>query len=248
MAIVATKNVFNKQEKMTDSPILKISEIFYSLQGEGINTGKPAVFLRMSHCNLACSWCDTKYTWDWDNYDYTVEVKEMNVKALINSISRYQSKHLVITGGEPMIQQRQLLPLIKKIKELGYFIEIETNCTILPEENFDQLIDQWNVSPKLASSMNDKRSREIESCYLFFSNHSKCYFKYVINDSDDLRELQDLVEKYRIPAGKIILVPQGNNRNDIIARGIWLSEICKKNGYILSLRLQILLWSNQRGF
>ena len=172
----------------------------------------------------------------------------MNVKALINSISRYQSKHLVITGGEPMIQQRQLLPLIKKIKELGYFIEIETNCTILPEENFDQLIDQWNVSPKLASSINDKRSREIESCYLFFSNHSKCYFKYVINDSDDLRELQDLVEKYRIPAGKIILVPQGNNRNDIIARGIWLSEICKKNGYILSLRLQVLLWSNQRGF
>lgn len=233
---------------MTDSASLKISEIFYSLQGEGINTGKPVVFLRTSHCNLACSWCDTKYTWDWDNYDYTVEVKEMSVEDLIDSISRYQSKHLVITGGEPMIQQRQLLPLIKEVKELGYFIEIETNGTILPEGNLDQLIDQWNVSPKLSSSANDKRSREIENCYLFFSNHLKCYFKYVINDSNDLRELQGLVEKYRIPASKIILVPQGNERNEIITRGKWLSEICKKNGYILSMRLQILLWSDQRGF
>lgn len=233
---------------MADSASLKISEIFYSLQGEGINTGKPVVFLRTSHCNLACSWCDTKYTWDWDNYDYTVEVKEISVEALINSISQYQSKHLVITGGEPMIQQRQLLSLVKEVKELGYFIEIETNGTILPEGNLDQLIDQWNVSPKLASSANDKRSREIENCYLFFSNHSKCYFKYVINDSNDLRELQGLVEKYRIPANKIILVPQGNDRNEIITRGKWLSEICKKKGYILSMRLQILLWSDRRGF
>ncbi len=239
-------NVFNKQKEMTD-PNLKVSEIFYSLQGEGTNAGRPVVFLRTSHCNLACTWCDTKYTWDWDNYDYSIEVKQMNVEDLINSISRYQSKHLVITGGEPMIQQRQLLHLIKKIKKMDYFVEIETNGTILPDRILDDLVDQWNISPKLRSSMIERSAREIEECYLFFTNHSKSYFKYVINDSDDLRELQDLIKKYNIPANRIILIPQGKDKDEIIIRGRWLSEICIAKGYILSLRLQILLWSNQRG-
>ncbi len=231
---------------MTDSN-LKISEIFYSLQGEGTNAGRPVVFLRTSLCNLACTWCDTKYTWDWDNYDYSVEVKQMNIEDLVNSISRYQSKHLVITGGEPMIQQRQLLNLIKKVKEMNYFVEIETNGTILPDRILDELVDQWNISPKLQSSMIERSVREIEACYLFFTNHSKSYFKYVINDSEDLLELQDLIKKYSIPANRIILIPQGKDKDEIIARGKWLSEICIAKGYILSLRLQILLWSNQRG-
>lgn len=248
MAIVVESSFFNIHKKLTESPSLKISEIFYSLQGEGINTGKPVVFLRTALCNLACSWCDTKYTWDWDHYDYTAEVKEMSKDDLISSISNYRSRHLVVTGGEPMIQQRALLPVIKEIKEMGYFIEIETNGTILPTKNFDCLIDQWNVSPKLNNSANVKRLREIENCYLFFSNHPKCYFKYVINDSDDIDELEDLIKKYKISTHKIILVPQGNDRNEVIDRAKWVSEICKKNGYILSLRLQTLIWSNRRGF
>ncbi len=171
----------------------------------------------------------------------------MSTEDLINSISRYQSKHLVITGGEPMIQQKQLLNLIRKVKEMGYFVEIETNGTILPDRYLDDLVDQWNVSPKLESSLIERSAREIEKCYLFFTDHSKCYFKYVINDPGDLQELQDLVKKYRIPANKIILIPQGKDKNEIIVRGKWLSEICKAKGYILSLRLQILLWSNRRG-
>jgi 7-cyano-7-deazaguanosine (preQ0) biosynthesis protein QueE len=243
---MAATNVINGQKKMIDSN-LKVSEIFYSLQGEGTNAGRPVVFLRTSHCNLACTWCDTKYTWDWDNYDYLTEVKEMSTEDLIISISRYQSRHLVITGGEPMIQQKQLLHLIRKVKEMGYFIEIETNGTILPDRYLNDLVDQWNVSPKLESSLIERSAREIEKCYLFFTNHSKCYFKYVINDSGDLQELQDVVKKYRIPTNRIILIPQGKDKNEIIARGKWLSEICKAKGYILSLRLQILLWSNRRG-
>jgi len=248
LAIEAARHISSKLGKMTDSVSLKISEIFYSLQGEGTNTGRPVVFLRTSHCNLACVWCDTKYTWDWDNYDYSAEVKEMSVDELISSISQYQTKHLVITGGEPMIQQRQLLPLVVEVKAMGYFVEMETNGTILPDDNLNDLIDQWNVSPKLASSSIERSAREIERCYLFFTNHSKCYFKYVINEPKDLHELEALVKKYRISANKIILLPQGNDRNEIIERGKWLSEICKEKGYILSLRLQILLWSDRRGF
>ena len=58
---------------------MKISEIFESIQGEGNNAGKPAVFLRTAECNLKCIWCDTKYTWDWKNYDYSKEVNEISI-------------------------------------------------------------------------------------------------------------------------------------------------------------------------
>ena len=72
-----------------NSPIsnLKVSEIFDSIQGEGPSTGTPSIFLRLSTCNLKCSWCDTKYTWDWQNYDIKKEIKEISIekiKGLIN--------------------------------------------------------------------------------------------------------------------------------------------------------------------
>jgi len=78
---------------------MKISEIFESIQGEGQNSGKPAVFLRTAMCNLTCSWCDTKYTWDWKNYDYEKEVSEQSISMIKNQIISFEPKHLVITGG-----------------------------------------------------------------------------------------------------------------------------------------------------
>ena len=88
-------------------------EIFYSVQGEGVHIGKPAVFLRLSLCNLACTWCDTKYTWDWKRYDPKKQIIEMSPEEIGREVLRYNCKHLVVTGGEPMIQHRQLIPLSK---------------------------------------------------------------------------------------------------------------------------------------
>ena len=92
---------------------MKISEIFESIQGEGTNAGKPVVFLRTAECNLKCTWCDTKFTWDWKQFDYSKEVKEMSIKEVINSISKFNVKHLVITGGEPLLQQEPLIDLVQ---------------------------------------------------------------------------------------------------------------------------------------
>ena len=112
---------------------MKISEIFKSIQGEGINTGKDVVFLRTALCNLKCSWCDTKYTWDWDNYDYSKEVKELSINQVKDEIEQFNIKHLVITGGEPMMQADDLVELLSFLKP-DYFVEVETIGKIVPKK------------------------------------------------------------------------------------------------------------------
>ena len=132
---------------------MKISEIFKSIQGEGINAGKNVVFLRTALCNLKCSWCDTKYTWDWDNFDYSKEVKELSINRVKEEIEQFNIKHLVITGGEPMMQADDLVELLSFLKP-DFYVEVETNGTIVPNKMLTDLVDQWNVSPKTSNSNN----------------------------------------------------------------------------------------------
>jgi len=226
---------------------IKISEIFCSVQGEGITVGKPSVFLRTSLCNLSCSWCDTKYTWDWYNYDYYKEVKEIDIDDAYKKILELGTSRLVVTGGEPMLQQKQLLPLLKLLKKDSYFIEFETNGTIVPMKETAELVDQWNVSPKLSSANYPMGVTEIDYCYDYFNNASNAYFKFVIGDINDIHELEFVIRKHGISSNKIILMPQAATKKELTDRSKWLYRIAKKNGYRYSTRLQVLLWENKRG-
>jgi organic radical activating enzyme len=233
--------------------LLKISrrpdgcpEIFYSIQGEGVNTGKPAIFLRLGLCNLACTWCDTKYTWDWGQYDPEEQIKEMSPEEVEREILRYSCRYLVVTGGEPMIQQRQLIPLLERLKNKEFDIEIETNGTIVPAAGLVNLIDHWSVSPKLGNSGNSLSSREVPEAYEFFGALSSSHFKYVIENHDDFVEVQSIIPKYNLAAERIILMPEAPNREVLLQRSRWLVELCKAQGYLFSTRLQILLWGNRR--
>jgi 7-carboxy-7-deazaguanine synthase len=225
---------------------LKLSEIFYSLQGEGIDAGKPAVFIRTALCNLSCNWCDTKYTWDWNHYSYDKEVKEMTLTEIYEQITRFNTRHCIITGGEPLIQQRKLVPLLHDLKGRDYFVEIETNGTILPSDGIEKLVDRWNVSPKLQNSSISKDKREVEDCLSYFGNNAKAYMKFVICSPSDLTEVKNLIEKYMIKTQRVILMPEGISSEEVIEKSRWLAQICMNNGYILSLRLHTLLWSGMR--
>lgn len=225
---------------------LKISEIFYSLQGEGIDVGKPAVFIRTALCNLSCVWCDTKYTWDWNHYDYDREVSEMTVPEIQEQISGFDTKHCVITGGEPLIQQTKLVPLLSNLKSKDYFVEVETNGTILPSDTIERFVDRWNVSPKLQNSSISKQHREVQTCLGYFAKNSKAYIKFVICNRSDLTEVKSLIVKYSLKRQKIILMPEGNSAAEIMEKSKWLAEICLKNGYRLSIRLHSLVWSGTR--
>jgi 7-carboxy-7-deazaguanine synthase len=225
---------------------LKLSEIFYSLQGEGIDAGKPAVFIRTALCNLSCIWCDTKYTWDWSHYDYEREVTDMTIPQIQEQISRFDTKHCVITGGEPLLQQTKLIPLLSNLKNNDYFIEVETNGTIFPSDMLERFVDRWNVSPKLKNSLISKQHREVQRCMEYFAKNSKAYIKFVICNQADISEVNTLIGKYKMNSPRIILMPEGNSAAEIMKKSKWLAEICLLNGYRLSVRLHTLVWSGAR--
>lgn len=222
-------------------------EIFYSVQGEGVNIGKPAVFLRLGLCNLKCTWCDTKYTWDWEIYKPEEQLIEMPIGGVEQEILRYNCRYLVVTGGEPMVQQNQLIPLLEHLEHNGFFIEIETNGTIIPDQRLLNLVNHWSVSPKLQNSGNSQSLREVPECYKLFASTTTSHFKYVIQSEDDLKEMQALTDKYDVVPEKIILMPEAQSRDDLLDRSRWLIELCKAQGYMFSTRLHILLWGNERG-
>ncbi|MBC8251113.1 MAG: 7-carboxy-7-deazaguanine synthase QueE [Candidatus Nitrosopelagicus sp.] len=225
---------------------MQVNEIFKSIQGEGPNFGKPAIFLRTAQCNLKCTWCDTKYTWDWENYDFSKEVKEMTIDEVKDTITDLEIKHLVITGGEPLLQQDDLADLLSFLKP-DFYVEVETNCTILPNKMLTDLIDQWNVSPKTENSGNALELYENNECYYFFANQENAFFKYVVEDETDIPEIKKFVAKYKIPEKRVQLMTQASTKEEIGIREKSISKLAKSHNFAFSPRLHVAMWGSQRG-
>jgi len=222
-------------------------EVFYSLQGEGASAGTPTVFLRLAFCNLKCTWCDTKYTWDWQTYDYEKEVVSLPLDELEAKILSYGCPHLVITGGEPLMQQKALAPLALALHKRGFYIEVETNGTLAPSPQMVEAVAQWNVSPKLANSGNVSYRREVPKALKAFRDLDCAYFKLVIVEPADVDEAHALVDRYAIPPQRVILMPEGTSVQAIQSRMPWVAQACADNGFRFSTRLHILLWGDKRG-
>ncbi len=246
-----------------------VNEIFYSIQGEGIHAGKPAVFLRLTGCNLHCWWCDTKYTWmftraikkhvtkdierlgagrplDLRLYNQKKETQNLSSKEILDQIVKYPCKHIVITGGEPLLQLKKITTLVKSLKRSGWFIEIETNGTIHPK-NLTRYA-QFNVSPKLASSGNEKNLREKPGIYKAFTKqNANSYFKFVLSAPGDIQEVCSLATEHKIPKHKVLLMPQATNKKDLEEKSRWLAALAKSNGFRFSTRLHVALYGNRRG-
>ncbi|MBU0576945.1 7-carboxy-7-deazaguanine synthase QueE [Patescibacteria group bacterium] len=213
---------------------LIVSEVFYSIQGEGPNIGKPAVFLRLSGCNLRCGWCDTKHAITITNtITSTSNCNSISYGCaqVLKNIKKYPCRHLVITGGEPTLQQDALIPLLEKLKD--YYIEIETNGTIRLKIN--KYLEQINCSPKLASSGNTPYPLKIKP------TNNKVVYKFVVADKKDLKEIKAYIKSNKIPDEKVWLMPEGVNKKIVQEISEWIIEICKKEGYNFSPRLHILL-------
>ena len=222
-------------------------EIFESIQGEGATAGVPSVFVRLSLCNLSCSWCDTKYTWDWGQYDPEAEIIPVSVPKATARVLESQLGNVVITGGEPLLQQRELVPLVRALKTAGRRIEIETNGTVVPVPDLTDLVDQWNVSPKLGNSRNSSAKREVRAALEWFARSDGAYFKFVVVQPDDVREVQRLRARYKVPNERVILMPEGTRPEALAERSSWLAERCRELGYRYSNRLHVLLWGDERG-
>lgn len=221
-------------------------EIFISVQGEGVTVGVPSAFIRLSPCNLRCTWCDTKYTWDWTKYDRKTAIVAAAVADVACRVRETGVGNVVITGGEPLLQQRALVDLIGALGAGRPRIEIETNGTIEPIPPLAALVDQWNVSPKLANSGNDQGKREVAVALAWFAENPQAYFKFVISESSDIVEVQATVARYQVPAGRVLLVPEGTTVETISKRSRWLVEWCTKTGYRLGTRLHVQVWGDER--
>jgi len=234
--------------------LLKISrqpsgepEIFRSIQGEGVTAGTPSAFLRLALCNLACTWCDTTYTWDWRNHDYDREVMEVAVEEVEQRILALRQNHLVVTGGEPLMQQATLAPLVQSLYSRGYCTEVETNGTLVPHPEMVESVSQWNVSPKLQNSGNQEDRQEVPQAMQAFRELERVWFKFVVVGPEDLEEVSALVARYGIMPERVVLMPEGKTVADLTARSSWLADASVERGYRFSTRLHILLWGDERG-
>ena len=222
-------------------------EIFHTLQGEGTRVGTPAVFLRLAECNLSCTWCDTKYTWDWKRYDYWKEVVEISPDIVENEVLQYTCPHLVITGGEPMLQQDRLVGLIDSLKRQGFTFEVETNGTIAPTMEMATFIDQWNVSPKLSTSGNSWEERHVQEALKSFAALPEAYFKFVVTRDSDMGEVRRFMEELHLSKERVLLSPEGRTPSVLHERSAWLSQLCVNEDLRFSPRLHIYLWGDTRG-
>ena len=240
-------------------------EIFHSIQGEGINVGLPSVFVRSSFCNLHCVWCDTDYTWNWLGTDFMHrrsqlpgyqkykpedQVIDLSVEEVVNAIIQYSSKNVVITGGEPMLHQEDWVEMmgLLRLKDRSYTFEVETNGTISPTPEFDQAINQYNVSPKLENSENSQRLRENPQALSLFAQSSKAYFKFVVATVlDDIIEILNFQDRYSISNNKILLMPEATSVSSMTDKQLDIVNLCLNHGFRYTDRLHIRVFGEKRG-
>jgi organic radical activating enzyme len=233
-------------EERSGADVLRLSEVFDSLQGEGVNAGKPCRFVRLSLCNLHCHYCDTKYTWDFERFDYDTEVREVSVSWLAEQISSAPARHVVVTGGEPLLQQRALAKALERVPA-DVFIEVETNGTRVPVPPLLERINQWNVSPKLSSAGDTEALRIRPEALLALRGTGRAYLKLVVRSERDRDEAEALRERFGFAKAHTMLMPEAATPEELAQRSpavaAWSQELAVRFGS----RLHISLWGGRRG-
>jgi len=227
---------------------MRISEIFYSIQGEGRLVGTPSVFIRTSGCNLRCVWCDTPYT------SWRPEGKEWSVEEVLRAVRKYPARHAVITGGEPLLA-REIEELSTELKRSAAHVTIETAATIFKPVACDLV----SLSPKLAHStpwkraggqfakMHEQRRLNYDVMQRFIDGYD-CQLKFVVDRRIDFNEVRDIVGKLeRVDLTQVFIMAQGTTGKELRAKATWIVKLCLKHGYGYTPRLHIDLFGNRRG-
>jgi 7-carboxy-7-deazaguanine synthase len=220
-----------------------IAEIFLSIQGEGELAGVPSVFVRTAGCNLRCAWCDTPYA------SWQPEGVELSLAQILEEVKAHPAKHVVVTGGEPMVAP-EIAPLTNRLRDLGLHITIETAGTVFQPVACDLM----SISPKLKNSTptgswaeRHERLRIQTGVLGELMARYEYQLKFVIEKREDVEEARGLAESLGASPARVILMPEGVDRDILRERGLWLAEICKEEGFRFSPRLHVELWGHRRG-
>jgi 7-carboxy-7-deazaguanine synthase len=227
---------------------MRISEIFYSIQGEGRLSGVPSAFIRTSGCNLRCVWCDTPYT------SWSPDGKEMTLEEILHAIESYPLRHVVLTGGEPLMSH-EIEELSVKLKDAGAHVTIETAATIFKPVSCDLV----SMSPKLSNStpwqkqngrfatMHEQHRLNYNVVQQFIDSYDY-QLKFVVDREQDLVEVGQIVDALKnVDTSRVLIMAQARNRRQLHQKSRWIVELCKQFGYGYSPRLHIELYGNRRG-
>lgn len=227
---------------------MKIAEVFASIQGEGILSGVPSLFVRTSGCNLRCVWCDTPYTsWKPEGEEWS----PARIREWVESQPMYH--HVVVTGGEPMIQP-EIGELTRLLRESGNHITIETAGTVVAEVECDLM----SLSPKLKNSTpwereegrwaaTHERLRIQPEILRSLMTRFEYQLKFVVAEQADVEEVERLCTELDADRLRVLLMPEGVNAETLRGRAPWLIEECKRRGFRYCPRLHIEVYGDRRG-
>jgi 7-carboxy-7-deazaguanine synthase len=227
---------------------VRISEIFYSIQGEGRLIGTPSLFIRTSGCNLRCVWCDTPYT------SWRPEGSSWPLAKVLRRVDQHATRHIVITGGEPMLTP-EIEDLTTALRQKGKHLTIETAGTIFKPVFCDLL----SLSPKLANSTPWKRARgkfaamheDRRLKFPVLQKYLDAYdyqLKFVVDRPEDFAEIRAIVERLRdVDAARVLIMAQGITKKQLDEKSGWIVKQCLRYGYRFTPRLHIELFGNRRG-
>ncbi len=221
-----------------------VAETFTSIQGEGTLAGVPSFFIRTSGCNLRCGWCDTPYA------SWRPEGRRRAVEELIAEAVAAGCGHVVVTGGEPLLQ-RELGPLTRALAGAGLHVTVETAGTLAPEFACSLL----SLSPKTANSDPDGRFRErhrrlrldLEPARTLLARHREHQLKFVVRDGGDMEEALAIAGALGAARERVLLMPEGRTAAEVAARAPAVAALCLRHGFRYSPRLQLDLFGGGRG-
>ncbi|MBI5086128.1 MAG: 7-carboxy-7-deazaguanine synthase QueE [Acidobacteria bacterium] len=227
---------------------MKISEVFASIQGEGLLAGVPSLFIRVSGCNLRCVWCDTPYTsWNPEGDDWSMQ-------RILDWVGEYQHyRHVVVTGGEPMLFE-ETARLSEVLKVSGLHVTIETSGSVYIRTKCDLM----SISPKLANStprdrdggrwaaQHDRARLNLDVIRRLMTEH-EYQLKFVVVEPADLDEILELVSQTGASPERVLLMPEGVDAGTLAARSGWIVDRCKQHGFRFCPRLHVMLYGSRRG-
>ena len=226
--------------------IVRISEIFQSIQGEGQFAGTPSAFVRTTGCNLRCWFCDTPYT------SIRPEGFQRPWQDILKTVLEFDCLHVVLTGGEPLLQP-DIIHLSNALRRHQRIVTIETAGTIYRQVDADLM----SISPKLSNSTphivnrwidRHERHRDRPDVLKQLINENPYQLKFVVDQPRDLEQIVQYLENFpEVAADQVWLMPQGIQQEELVEKANWLDPATKQLGYRFCPRRHIELFGSVRG-